>query len=146
MQIQKAVRKDTEEIVHVERHSGYKHPPNFDPFKNTIALFNDKKERIFIAKENKKVVGYITLRQDKNNVGDIGFLAILTEYQRKGIGAKLMNYVETYARRNNYKELVLVVRDTNEKAIQMYRKHKFIIVGRKKSGDKIKLMMSKKIE
>src|SRR3989344_4098717 len=114
MQIQRATAKDTEEIVQVELQSGYAHPPNFNALKNTISLFKDKRERIFIAKEKENVVGYISLRKDKNNVGDIGFLAVLRTNHREGITSKLMNYVEDYARENNYKGLVLVVRDSNQ--------------------------------
>ena len=146
MQIQRATEKDIKKIVHVEMHSGYTHPSNFNPLKNTIALLKDKRKVIFIAKEKEKVVGYISLREDKNNMGDIGFLAVLREYQRKGIGAKLLEYVEAHARKNRYKELALVVRDTNQQAINLYHKHNFAIIGRRKSGDKIKLVMRKNLE
>ena len=146
MIIQRATEKDIKDIAHVEMQSGYEHPPDFDALKNTSALFKNRRERVFIAKENERVVGYISLREDKNNIGDIGFLAVLKEYQRKGIGAKLMKYVEAYARHQNYKELVLVVRDSNQKAINMYQKHKFVIIGSRKSGDKIKLIMSKSLK
>lgn len=146
MHIQKATIKDTEKIVQVELQSGYTHPPNFNALKNTISLFKDKRERVFIAKEKEKVVGYISLREDKNYIGDIGFLAVLKTNHREGIASKLLDHVERYARQQNYKELVLVVRDTNQQAINLYQKRNFVIVGRRKSGDKIKLMMRKELE
>lgn len=146
MWIQRATEKDIKEIAHVEMHSGYEHPPDFDALKNTIALFNNKRERIFIAKEKEHVVGYISLREDKNHIGDIGFLAVLKTNHREGIASKLLDHVERYARQQNYKELVLVVRDTNQQAINLYQKRNFVIVGRRKSGDKIKLMMRKELE
>jgi len=59
---------------------------------------------------------------------------------------KIVNKFLIIAKTSDYKMLGLVVRDTNQQAIKLYQKHKFVIMGRRKSGDKMKLMMSKILE
>lgn len=57
----------------------------------------------------------------------ISNIAVYPEYRRKGIGTKLISWIEKEARNNKIKRLVLDVEKENSGAIRLYRKLGFSI-------------------
>lgn len=94
---------------------------NFDLVKN---LLPDAK--VYIFQENNIIKGFIGIIED----GYIAGLFVKEEYQREGIGKKLIEYIKP-----KYKQLKLYVYAKNENAINFYLKNNFKIVNEKNNED-----------
>lgn len=82
----------------------------------------------FIALEDNKVVGFIysysLFRPDGRYMCYVHSVGVLPNYQGKGIGSKLFNYMEKYLEKENkcYKYFLLTS-ENNEVAQKLYDKH-----------------------
>ena len=94
---------------------------NFDLVKN---LLPDAK--VYIFQENNIIKGFIGIIED----GYIAGLFVKEEYQREGIGKKLIEYIKL-----KYKQLKLDVYANNENAINFYLKNNFKRVNEKNNED-----------
>ena len=92
-------------------------------------LLNDKNHLIFVYEKDNKVVGHlfceIKITKNSSNCCDlktlyIDDLCIKKEYQHQGIGKKLMQYIEDYAKNNDYDNLTLNVWEGNDSAKYFY--------------------------
>ena len=74
--------------------------------KNTVEKIKEKiqKRIYFVAVENKKIVGIITLNKKDNQITG---LYIKHNILGNGIGTKLLNHLEKYAKRQKIKKLKL---------------------------------------
>ncbi len=77
------------------------------------------------------IAGYIVLYR-LNEVLVIANLAVSPEYQAKGIGTALLAYGLECGRNNHCNYSILDVRQSNEKAINLYRKEGYVIIGKNK--------------
>src|SRR5690554_51064 len=80
-----------------------------------------------VAKENNKIVGGLTIYvlQQYYSTQPLAYiydLAVLTEYQRKGIGKKIMNFVTDYCRDKGFEEVYVQADKVDAHAIDFYRK------------------------
>lgn len=141
MKIMPARLKDSQEISEVELNSGYP-KKEFDALTMINNLLRDRKEHAFVAKIRNKVVGYTSLRKLSNRC-EITFLAVSENYQNKGIGTELIKHAIKLARKFKCKKLTLDVRNGNTKAIRLYAKLGFKIVGIKNKADQTKFAMEK---
>lgn len=55
-----------------------------------------------------KAVGFYSLREENSNVLDMYVLGILKEYHGKGLGRKLQEYVNEYAKKNGYSYVMVL--------------------------------------
>jgi ribosomal protein S18 acetylase RimI-like enzyme len=80
----------------------------------------------FIAKSDNKIVGfayaYSLLRSDGKYMFYLHSIGILPNYQDKGIGTQLMEYVVSYAKSNNYSECFVITDKGNPRACHLYEK------------------------
>ena len=141
--IREAKKEEIDNISKIELGSGY-HKREFNPIPMLEKIFYDKKEHIFVFIEKDKIKGYIAVRIEKEFC-EISLLAILKKYQKKGIAKKLIEYVLRFSKRKNIKEVVLEVRNDNIKALFLYLKYGFFIVGIKKFKGIVKLKMKKQL-
>ncbi len=141
MRIVPAKLEDTQSIAEVELKSGY-HKKGFDALALTNKLLRDKKEHVFVSKFKDEIMGYVSLRKTEYKC-EITFLAVSKNYQNKGIGTELVKHTVKIAQRFKCKKLSLDVRNDNKKAIRLYTKLGFRIVGIKKKGNITKLIMEK---
>jgi len=144
MKIRKAEKKDLKNIGELMINE-YSKPPfkENEPIKNVLKSleFYYKKAKINVAEKDKKIKGVIVFQIEQwweGQVIIIQDLAINKEFQKKGIGKLLMNFVERYACNNNIKRIYF---GTNKKSpsIKFYKKLGYKIV-------KGKISMSKKIK
>jgi ribosomal-protein-alanine N-acetyltransferase len=95
-------------------------------------LYEHYPETFIVAEVYGDVIGYIMCRIE-TGLPDFGLLgitrkghvisiAVLPEYQRKGIGEALMQEAMTRMKTYKAKEIYLEVRVTNEPAVGLYRK------------------------
>lgn len=78
-----------------------------------------------IILENKKTIGYAHIDYDKKYWLGI---CILQDYQSKGYGTKIMDYIFNHKKIEKIKEIFLSVDVNNNKAIILYNKYNFNIV------------------
>jgi len=146
MKIVLAKLKDANDIAKVEMNSGYWHDKSFDALKNSIKLLKDNKETVLVAKEKDNTIGYISFKKI-GNTADLGFLAVLQEYQGKGIGLALTKAIIKHAKKLRCKKITLSVNKYNLKAINLYNKLGFQVIKteEKRLGKKryVKLVMEK---
>jgi len=119
---------DLERVIHINRTCL---PENYSSF-----FFTDLYERFpatfLVAEENDQVVGYAMCRIERGIIGlkkkgHLISLAVLPEYQRRGIGYALMQEVMQAMFLYDATEIFLEVRVSNIPAINLYKKMGFRI-------------------
>jgi ribosomal protein S18 acetylase RimI-like enzyme len=102
-------------------------------FPNTFRYFN--KRDISIIKNhiitillsiNDKIIGYAHIDQDDDKYW-FG-ICIDNNYQGKGYGTKIMEYILNHEKIKNINKINLSVDKTNSNAISLYKKFNFIII------------------
>lgn len=84
--------------------------------------------------ENNQLLGVISLFESRNelftnqNQFQIRGMAVLEEYQKKGLGEALVNYTENYLKKNNENSF-LIWFNAREIAVGFYQKLGYTIVG-----------------
>lgn len=84
----------------------------------------------FIVEENKKIIGYIICWYYMQEL-HIGNIAVVPDKQRQGIGKYMLEQVFEYF--SDFNKAYLEVRESNEKAINLYRTFDFEIMYRRKA-------------
>lgn len=83
----------------------------------------------FVARNpQKKILGFIGLRNDGNGKGVIKRLSVRPDYQRQGIGKALVGNALDWARQNGFTKISLHT-NIGEKARSIYEKFGFKVVG-----------------
>ena len=78
-------------------------------------------KRVMVIRYNNKVVGMITLGT-KNSRGDIGLLAVSSEFRNQHFGTKLVHAAQAYFLQNGYKSAQVVTQQANVLACHLYEK------------------------
>lgn len=129
MEIREADLDDVEGIYLLYKDvMGYDYP--IEKMKMMLQIVKkDQCNYAFIAVEQMQVVGVIevvvkySIHKDAYLI--INTLAVLSQYQGKGIGGRLLNYVETFAKERGLSHLTLGSQCQRTKAHQFYIKHHF---------------------
>lgn len=79
-----------------------------------------------------RIVGFIIISLHANECHILN-LCIAQQYQHQGLGKKLLDYVLDYAQQQNMAFAYLEVRHSNTRAINLYKKMKFQLVGTRKN-------------
>ena len=105
------------------------------------ALMFLKQDALYVAKEDGKIVGSVALthspnaeanedsKYDETEYADILFVHILVvhpEYHRKGIGTKLLDFAERFARKMAVKSIRLYLYEKNYVAINSYENNGYM--------------------
>lgn len=87
---------------------------------------------VVIDEDNNKIIGYgiISIVLDESHLLNIG---IDKYYQNKGLGYKLTNFLINYAKVCNTRKMYLEVRESNKKALSLYKKFGFEQFGIRKN-------------
>ena len=94
-----------------------------------------------------KYVGHVTGYITKHGV-NIYNLVVIPEYRGKGIGNKLMEYLETYTKEELENAILLHVRESNVRAQKLYKSRGFEVYGKIPGfyGDEDAISMRKIVE
>lgn len=81
---------------------------------------------VIVAQVDGKIVGGLTIFMIDQYVVDhasafVHDIAVLEEYQRKGIGKKLMDFTISYCRQFNFKDVFVMANKADQHAIEFYR-------------------------
>ncbi|MBR4496863.1 MAG: ribosomal protein S18-alanine N-acetyltransferase [Acholeplasmatales bacterium] len=78
----------------------------------------------FVLEENEKILGYISTMFDGQIVEILNF-CVDNNYQHKGLGTKILAFIDNYFIKLNAESIILEVRDKNINAIKIYEKFGF---------------------
>ncbi len=93
----------------------------FDMLKSSL---DNEMAYFFVLEENEKILGYISTMFDGEIVEILNF-AVDKSYQHKGLGSKILAYIDNYFYSLNAKSMILEVRNNNISAIKIYEKFGF---------------------
>ncbi|MFP4401876.1 MAG: GNAT family N-acetyltransferase [Candidatus Nanoarchaeia archaeon] len=143
----KATSVQFKDIAHIEYNSGYIWSKYSFEKEQEFAKKLLESELVFLYNYENKTVGYISLRIE-NNVCEIG-MSVHKNYQRRGVGTKLLEYAIQYCKSQNINTILLDVWSENP-AVNLYKKVGFKVIEETKkfyeNGDsllKMKLNLEK---
>ena len=93
-------------------------------------ILNDTSTILFAIIEGEKMIGFMNIQCFYSiwSHGKVFFLDdffIEENFRRKGYGEKALKDLQKYAKKSGIKRIQLMAENTNPKAIEFYRKHKF---------------------
>lgn len=97
----------------------------------TIGLTTQTKEVLIAKNSNNVVEGYVAFRKKNVDVTWISSLYIDPQFQRQGIGEKLLSEVEKSAKESECKLVALETHKSADWAISFYKKRGYEIVNEK---------------
>ena len=106
------------------------------PYTKSFKHYSDAKEYLtddnyhgYLAFHKNKLAGQILLQKHWNNLGSIEDIRVATDFQRQGIGSKLIERAKSWAVQKNLKGLRLETQDVNIRACLLYEKAGFTLSG-----------------
>ncbi|MFD2654570.1 GNAT family N-acetyltransferase [Gracilibacillus thailandensis] len=92
---------------------------------------------ILVAEENQQLLGYLfafggNSRRNRHIVYIV--VGVLAGYRGQGIGSKLFNQLDQWARLQNIRRMELTVATSNRSAVELYKKIGFEIEGTKRKA------------
>jgi ribosomal-protein-alanine N-acetyltransferase len=89
--------------------------------------YHIKKSRLFVAKQDEVILGYVLLLLRKNSKKvRIYSIAVSKKNQGKGVATFLLENAFLNAKKNDKQYITLEVNEKNEKAINLYKKFGFM--------------------
>ena len=93
-------------------------------------ILNDTSTILFAIIEEEKMIGFMNIQCFYSiwSHGKVFFLDdffIEENFRRKGYGEKALKDLQKYAKKTGIKRIQLMAENTNPRAIEFYRKHKF---------------------
>ena len=93
-------------------------------------VLNDTSTILFAIIEEEKMIGFMNIQCFYSiwSHGKVFFLDdffIEENFRRKGYGEKALKSLQEYAKKGGIKRIQLMAENTNPKAIEFYKKHKF---------------------
>ena len=137
MIIRNSYKKDFEDIIKIYNHAVDEKFATADTEYVTVeskkewfAQHSPKTYPIFIAKENKEIVGWCALsphrpgRKALSRVAEISYY-IHKDYRKKGIATSLIKHTMKTAKSLGFKNLISILLDLNKPSIYILEKFKF---------------------
>jgi len=123
-----ATLKDLSDILELERRNNQ---PTKEDLQALFGLDNpNEKCYFFVAEHDGKILGYSRMHLYKwNNSAYIITLLVDAEQRRKGIGTRLLKFMEDFAREKRARILLFDTSTDNAPALQLYFKSRFRICG-----------------
>lgn len=120
--------KDVKRIAEIEKES-FSTPWSED----SIMAEVDNPNSLYLIYENSGyIIGYIGMYLVADEV-DINNIAICKDQRKKGYGIKLLQEAINQTSIMGYKAVTLEVRESNLQAIELYKKFKFVVEGKRKN-------------
>ena len=91
-----------------------------------MGFLNENNSYGFIVKNENRIVGfaygYVLLRPDGNQDFYLHAIDIISEFQGKGYGTKLMNFIKKYIKEIKCRKMFLITNKSNISACKCYEK------------------------
>ena len=96
--------------------------------KDLKKFIKNKENYVFVGVKDEKIIaflyGYGMLRPDGKSMFYIHSVDVISEYQSKGIGTRLMEFTLDYIKKENkYYKFFVLTEDDNIKACKLYQKY-----------------------
>ena len=92
--------------------------------KNIYSYFKKKDGHFWVIEKNKSIIGSMGVAPYKNNL-ELHKIYIIKNERRKGLASKLVLKAERYAKKNNYKKIILWSDTRFKEAHRMYLDFKY---------------------
>lgn len=122
-------------LYHHNIPNDYKKPPVPTLPKGTfLNILEDKNALLLIAETEKKVIGVLYAIIEKYDEDDwsqsynrvsVEEMSVLKDFSRRGIGTKLIENAESWAKEKGIVDLIVLVHTFNQDAINFYEKNDF---------------------
>ncbi|MCH5464434.1 ribosomal protein S18-alanine N-acetyltransferase [Levilactobacillus tujiorum] len=130
--VAKALFTDIPEMIEIER-AVYSGQAPWDSTAFANELRREKDRLYLVIRKNDKLLAFIgSTFDERNRDAHITNIAVLPEYQSKGLGRFLLGIMIRKARKLNYKTVSLEVRVSNKNAQRLYRDLQFEQTGIKR--------------
>ncbi|WP_260340168.1 ribosomal protein S18-alanine N-acetyltransferase [Levilactobacillus parabrevis] len=130
--VAKALFTDIPEMIEIER-AVYAGQAPWDSTAFANELRREKDRLYLVIRKNDKLLAFIgSTFDERNRDAHITNIAVLPEYQSKGLGRFLLGIMIKKARKLNYKTVSLEVRVSNKSAQRLYRDLQFEQTGIKR--------------
>ena len=83
---------------------------------------------VIVIYENEKPIGCGTFKPFSKKIAEIKRMFVITEYQGKGFGSKILQALETWASSLNYNTCILETGTRQPDAIALYKKNGYKII------------------
>ncbi len=123
----KMVKADLPQMHAIEQ-AAQGSPWTEDTFKMCFEMAYDG----WVAEHNGRVVGYVVVAMQPDECHILN-LCVGREWQRQGLGRSMLEYALSEARGRGMGIAYLEVRRSNTRAIALYRKLKFLMIGERKN-------------
>ena len=80
---------------------------------------------LYVAEDKGKIIGSIGIKQQKKEIARLEKMYVDKRYRRRGIGKKLYKKVESFAKKQGYRQIILSTTPQMKDAISFYRKNGF---------------------
>jgi ribosomal protein S18 acetylase RimI-like enzyme len=97
-----------------------------DPSKELIEKYL-KSSLIFVAEQNKEIIGTVVLQSLSESIAEIKNIAVLPELQGQGIGTYLIENIITVANRGGFKSILIGTANSSIGQLYLYQKLGFEI-------------------
>ena len=150
MIIEQATKEDAEEILALQKlaylseaeiYDDFSIPPLLQTLEETKAEFNTQVFLKILDKD--RIIGSIRACLDHGTCY-IGKLIVHPDFQNRGLGARLMNEIETRFKQANRFELF--TGHKSERNLHLYRKLGYKIFSREKATDNLTMVFMEKIQ
>lgn len=122
-------RKDINDLADIDYDSGHQcdrknKTSKLYMKKELLERFDECRELFFGYKENKTLIGYVTIKPffPGHKHCEVYWLAVRKAYQGKGIGTKLMEFIESYAKKKGFRAVYVYTNKTMSKTREFYEK------------------------
>lgn len=92
---------------------------------------------VFVAEQDSKLIGFVgstagTTRRAHRTANLV--VGVLRDAQGRGVGSALLHRLEDWAREKRLHRLELTVMTQNEHALRLYRRHGFVLEGKRRQA------------
>ncbi len=126
MQIREVKEADLPEIVSLIKEEFPYAAIDLAKIRERIA---SKKIFVFKAVERRILLGFVEAEMIAQDVARINGLTVKPEFRKKGIAAGLLEHMLSFLRERGAKRIMLLVKQSNEEAKQLYKQKGFRFMG-----------------
>lgn len=123
--IRKARLKDAKKIFYILKSNSYLKGRKNDNYSLEDVNYSMKKEKVYVFSERKKIKGFIGFEIHGSYIY-LKYIAVLSKYRNKGIGNKLLRFLEDYAKKNNINQIEMFVEEKNKRMINFVKKKNYL--------------------
>lgn len=143
MQIETATANDKEEILKLYKAQiGREYCPWTEDYPDGETIeFDLGRDSLFVLKDGNRIVGAVSIDDDEEVAklacwnqnlapgGEFARIAVLPEYQNRGLARQMVRFVMEVLKKRGYKSIHFLVNRHNLKAIRSYAAFGFDVVG-----------------